>query len=227
MTQARDRLADAKAILGTAHPAVVVSAAYYGCSTPRAALSERDEFAKTHSGTWTLFSQIFVASGEFDQRLGALAPAHEGCSRGRRLRGGASERRGSIRFRRRRCRVHLRDRKTDLGLRIFGFPRASRFDRHADPACTDLTGSLWVTDRAAPFLGRGAEPEDGGPVPPVCDVRPGPDPADGACVSGLRRRLAMASAPSSATSAAGHSAPAVEYRYGDSNPGFRTENPAS
>jgi uncharacterized protein (UPF0332 family) len=30
-------------------------------------------FAKTHSGTWTLFSQVFVAPGEFDQRLGALA----------------------------------------------------------------------------------------------------------------------------------------------------------
>jgi uncharacterized protein (UPF0332 family) len=30
MQQARDRLADAEAILGTAHPAVVVSAAYYG-----------------------------------------------------------------------------------------------------------------------------------------------------------------------------------------------------
>lgn len=29
MQQARDRLADAEAILGTAHPAVVVSAAYY------------------------------------------------------------------------------------------------------------------------------------------------------------------------------------------------------
>lgn len=34
MQQARDRLADAEAILGTAHPAVVVSAAYYGCPTP-------------------------------------------------------------------------------------------------------------------------------------------------------------------------------------------------
>lgn len=65
MQQARDRLADADAILGTAHPAVVVSAAYYGMLyAARAALSERGEFAKTHSGTWTLFSQIFVAPGE-------------------------------------------------------------------------------------------------------------------------------------------------------------------
>lgn len=62
MQQARDRLADAEAILGTAHPAVVVSAAYYGMLyAARAALSEGGEFAKTHSGTWTLFSQVFVA----------------------------------------------------------------------------------------------------------------------------------------------------------------------
>jgi len=74
MQQARDRLADAEAILGTAHPAVVVSAAYYGMLyAARAALSERGEFAKTHSGTWTLFSQVFVAPGEFEQRLSALA----------------------------------------------------------------------------------------------------------------------------------------------------------
>lgn len=74
MEQARDRLADAQAILKTAHPAVVVSAAYYGMLyAARAALSERGEYAKTHSGTWTLFSQIFVAPGEFDQALSALA----------------------------------------------------------------------------------------------------------------------------------------------------------
>ena len=39
----------------------------------RAALSERGEHAKTHSGTWTLFSATFVATGEFDQGLSALA----------------------------------------------------------------------------------------------------------------------------------------------------------
>jgi hypothetical protein len=48
MQQARDRVADAQAIIGTAHPAVVVSAAYYGMLyAARAALSERGEFAKT------------------------------------------------------------------------------------------------------------------------------------------------------------------------------------
>jgi uncharacterized protein (UPF0332 family) len=74
MEQAQERLADAEAILAAAHPAVVVSAAYYGMLyAARAALSERNEYAKTHSGTWTLFSQIFVAPGEFDQALSAMA----------------------------------------------------------------------------------------------------------------------------------------------------------
>jgi len=39
----------------------------------RAALSEQDEHAKTHTGTWTLFSAAFVATGNFDQGLSALA----------------------------------------------------------------------------------------------------------------------------------------------------------
>jgi len=74
MQQARERLADAQAIRGTAHPAVVVSAAYYAMLyAARAALSERGEYAKTHGGTWTLFSQVFVAPGEFDQALSAMA----------------------------------------------------------------------------------------------------------------------------------------------------------
>ena len=74
MEQARERLADAQAIRSAAHPAVVVSAAYYSMLyAARAALSERGEYAKTHSGTWTLFSQIFVAPGEFDQALSAMA----------------------------------------------------------------------------------------------------------------------------------------------------------
>lgn len=74
MEQARERLVDAQKILGLAHPAAVVNAAYYAIlNAARAALSERDEHAKTHSGTWTLFSAAFVATGEFDQALSALA----------------------------------------------------------------------------------------------------------------------------------------------------------
>jgi uncharacterized protein (UPF0332 family) len=35
----------------------------------RAALSEEDTYAKTHSGTWTLFGKLFVAEGRFDRGL--------------------------------------------------------------------------------------------------------------------------------------------------------------
>lgn len=74
LEQARDRLADAQKILNVAHPAVIVSAAYYAMlNAARAALSERGEHAKTHGGTWTLFSKIFVATGEFDRELSTLA----------------------------------------------------------------------------------------------------------------------------------------------------------
>ena len=67
MDQARERLADAQKILNVAHPPVVVSTAYYAMlNAANAALSERGEHAKTHSGTWTLFSRVFVATGEFD-----------------------------------------------------------------------------------------------------------------------------------------------------------------
>jgi len=74
MEQARERLADAQKVAGLVHPAVLVNTAYYAMlNAARAALSERGEHAKTHSGTWTLFSATFVATGEFDQSLSALA----------------------------------------------------------------------------------------------------------------------------------------------------------
>ncbi|HEY7949554.1 MAG TPA: HEPN domain-containing protein [Solirubrobacterales bacterium] len=74
MEQARERLADARKILGLVHPAVTLNTAYYAMlNAARAALSERGKHAKTHSGTWTLFSETFVASGEFDQSLSTLA----------------------------------------------------------------------------------------------------------------------------------------------------------
>jgi uncharacterized protein (UPF0332 family) len=70
MDTARGRLSDARKMLDVVHPAVVVSAAYYAMLyAARAALSEHDEYAKTHGGTWTLFSKIFVASEAFDQDL--------------------------------------------------------------------------------------------------------------------------------------------------------------
>jgi uncharacterized protein (UPF0332 family) len=74
MQQARERLADAQKIVDTVHPAILVSAAYYAMlNAARAALSERGEHAKTHSGTWTLFSKLFVTTGEFDPELSTLA----------------------------------------------------------------------------------------------------------------------------------------------------------
>jgi len=77
MEQARERLSDAQKILGLVHPVVALNTAYYAMlNAARAALSERGEHAKTHSGTWTLFSATFVAPGEFDQSLSTLARLH-------------------------------------------------------------------------------------------------------------------------------------------------------
>jgi len=74
MEQARERLSDAQKIVGLVHPVVALNTAYYAMlNAARAALSERGEHAKTHSGTWTLFSATFVAPGEFDQGLSVLA----------------------------------------------------------------------------------------------------------------------------------------------------------
>ncbi len=39
----------------------------------RAALSERDLYAKTHTGTWDLFHLTFVTSGDFGAALTAAA----------------------------------------------------------------------------------------------------------------------------------------------------------
>lgn len=62
MEEARDRLEVARVLVESGHPSSVVSAAYYAMLyAARAALSERGEHAKTHSGTWTLFSATFVA----------------------------------------------------------------------------------------------------------------------------------------------------------------------
>ena len=39
----------------------------------RAALSERDEYARTQGGTWHLFHERYVTTGAFDQHLHAMA----------------------------------------------------------------------------------------------------------------------------------------------------------
>lgn len=74
MESARERLADAQKIVDVAHPALIVSAAYYAIlNAARAALSEHGLFSKTHGGTWNLFSECFVATGAFDAELYKVA----------------------------------------------------------------------------------------------------------------------------------------------------------
>jgi uncharacterized protein (UPF0332 family) len=74
MDQARDRAATAREILAAGHLEAAVSTAYYAMLyAARAALSERDEYARTHSGTWHLFHERYVTTGAFDQHLHAMA----------------------------------------------------------------------------------------------------------------------------------------------------------
>jgi len=73
MDQARDRLEMARQVLALGHLEGAVSAAYYGMLyAARAALSESEEYARTHGGTWHLFYQRYVATGAFDERLHSL-----------------------------------------------------------------------------------------------------------------------------------------------------------
>jgi uncharacterized protein (UPF0332 family) len=68
---ARRRLSTAAAVLDD-DPAAALSLAYYAMLYgARAALSERDVYAKTHGGTWHEFRRVFVESGEFDHGLAA------------------------------------------------------------------------------------------------------------------------------------------------------------
>ena len=74
MEQARDRAEIARQLFSEGHLEGAVSAAYYSMLyAARAALSEHEEYARRHGGTWSLFFQRFVASGAFDQDLHSLA----------------------------------------------------------------------------------------------------------------------------------------------------------
>ena len=73
---ARERLEAAGALLERGLWGPAVSDAYYAILyAARAALSERDRNAKTHRGTWTAFSEEFVASGDIDADLAREARA--------------------------------------------------------------------------------------------------------------------------------------------------------
>lgn len=71
---ARARLTGARHALSAGDFDLAVSAAYYAMLyAARGALSENDEHARRHGGTWGLFHRRFVAGGAFDQHLHALA----------------------------------------------------------------------------------------------------------------------------------------------------------
>lgn len=62
--------ADARGSLESSRPETAAVDAYYSMLyAARAALSERDRYAKTHRGVWSLFGELFVAPGSFDVQL--------------------------------------------------------------------------------------------------------------------------------------------------------------
>ena len=68
--QARDRLAAAQEALAAGHLGVAVSVAYYSMLyAVRATLSEDDENARSHRGTWNLFRIKYVTTDAFDPAL--------------------------------------------------------------------------------------------------------------------------------------------------------------
>jgi uncharacterized protein (UPF0332 family) len=70
MAGARERLTDARTLLEAGGTSSVVGLAYYAMLyAARAALSEEDRNAKTHSGTWNLFRETYVESGRFAAEL--------------------------------------------------------------------------------------------------------------------------------------------------------------
>ncbi len=74
LESARTRLVGARHALVAGDLDLAVSAAYYAMLyAARAALSEHDEYARRHGGTWGLFHKRFVATGAFDENLHSLA----------------------------------------------------------------------------------------------------------------------------------------------------------
>ena len=68
--RAQERLRDARMNLEQGAYAIAVGAAYYAMLYgARAALSERDRYAKTHRGTWNLVRQTLVADGALPAEL--------------------------------------------------------------------------------------------------------------------------------------------------------------
>jgi uncharacterized protein (UPF0332 family) len=75
LARAREGVASARTLADAGHAATAVSTAYYAMLyAARAALSERDRQARSHTGTWGLFREEFVVTGEFDEALAQTAP---------------------------------------------------------------------------------------------------------------------------------------------------------
>lgn len=76
MLDTADRWLEAAKRALEADPAPSISLAYYAMLyAARAALSERDQFARRHQGTWHLFRENLVESGNFDPVLAQAAAA--------------------------------------------------------------------------------------------------------------------------------------------------------
>lgn len=70
----RTRLVGARHALAAGDLDLAVSAAYYAMLyAARAALSEDDEYARSHGDTWGLFHRRYVVTEAFDQHLHAFA----------------------------------------------------------------------------------------------------------------------------------------------------------
>ena len=70
LARARDLQGDAGRTLAANVPSVAAATAYEAMrEAALAALSARDEYARTHRGTWILFSDMFVKPGVFAQEL--------------------------------------------------------------------------------------------------------------------------------------------------------------
>jgi len=72
LDSAEEHLAMARWNLESEFPRAAAWAAYYAMlNAARAALSEDDRYARSHSGTWRLFGEHFVVSGRIDTEIAA------------------------------------------------------------------------------------------------------------------------------------------------------------
>jgi len=70
LARAHDGLASARLLLEPGRAATTVSIAYFAMLyAARAALSERDRYARSHRETWGAFYEEFVVTGAFDADL--------------------------------------------------------------------------------------------------------------------------------------------------------------